>query len=280
MPKRGAATKIKCTVQEVHNSPPLPFHTTTPSTPSQPPITEQPRSCCNYRRWLFCLSCIGFVGFILYWNMAIVQEEMHSQCMPLDTAINLKPGCLQGSWFQVARLRNGYPNTPHGCDGAMVRMDYKGGEYRLTLRCADRNGLLVKRAWSVKPNAVDNNCKFDWHFPGSVTPHNIWVVETGISNEYVVLASPDLSFAWVLSRASRMDNQQLDNILKRLSRYCFSIKAFARLSANPICRKLSNDNFVPGAKCAACAAENVLASPNDPLASLYRPEGGDSVLPF
>jgi len=127
-----------------------------------------------------------------------------------------------GRWYEVARLPNRYQNH---CAGDVI-VDYSlrnDGKMALRNQCRTTDGKTdVSHAVGHVVKQAQLKVVFLWPFQV-----DYWVIDLDPEYRWAVVADPDRSKLWILSRTQQLDPDTYQGILKRIAEQGFEASRIA-----------------------------------------------------
>ena len=127
-----------------------------------------------------------------------------------------------GKWYEIAL----YPNWfEKGCFRSTAYYEQlKDGQIKVTNQCR-MNGpegeLNEAIGIATIPNIKTNaklSVQFFWPFKG-----DYWIIDLDKDYQYSIVSEPNRQYLWILSRSPIIDDQTLETLMTRISRYGFDL---------------------------------------------------------
>lgn len=139
---------------------------------------------------------------------------------PLETVPKVDLNRYAGKWFEIARYPFYFQNK---CADSTAEYTLReDGRIDVVNRCRvcgteDKFKESRAIAWSVDPQTNSKlKVRFFWPFSG-----DYWIIDLDDNYEYAVVSGPKRKYLWILARAPRLNKEQSDKILSRLTEMGF-----------------------------------------------------------
>jgi apolipoprotein D and lipocalin family protein len=127
-----------------------------------------------------------------------------------------------GKWYEIAL----YPNWfEKGCYRSTAFYELlKEGQIKVTNQCRmyGSDGELNEAIGiATIPNSQTNaklKVQFFWPFKG-----DYWIIDLDKDYQYSIVSEPNRQYLWILSRSPIIDDQTLETLMTRISRYGFDL---------------------------------------------------------
>ena len=154
-----------------------------------------------------------------------------SQAKPSSSKLVRAPSIditrMKGDWFIPARIP--------------TRIDREASDMKAHIEVSKDHSLAIKWRFKKTPSAETDT---EWNItatPGTLSESTIWMISpfwplkftyqiTEFSGDYswVILASPDRRYLWILSKNENIDPPLMDALMDRLAKSEFDVSAILR----------------------------------------------------
>jgi len=153
---------------------------------------------------------------------------------PLEVVPSIDLAKYAGTWYEIARLPNGFQKK---CTGNVIAtyVLQEDGTIKVTNRCSTQDGTVAEAEGKAKIAEEDGpNTKLKVKFAPAVLSFlpfvwgDYWIIELGARYEYAVVGEPQRKYLWILSRTPTMDEQLIREILDRTGAKGFDVGKVVR----------------------------------------------------
>lgn len=136
---------------------------------------------------------------------------------PLDTVKKVELDKYLGTWYEIAR----YPNSfEEGCSDVTANYALKDdGDIKVTNTCVkegkENDAIGVAYATNVENTKL--KVSFFRPFYG-----DYWIIMLGEDYSYAVVGNPSREYLWILARTSKLPQDVVDMIVKKLPSFGYS----------------------------------------------------------
>jgi len=153
---------------------------------------------------------------------------------PLEVVPSIDLSRYVGTWYEIARLPNGFQKK---CAGNVIAtytlMD--DGTIKVVNRCRKEDGTTTEAEGKAKVSDESGpNTKLKVRFAPAILSFlpfvwgDYWIIELGAGYEYAVVGEPKREYMWILSRTPTMDEGLIQNILARTGEKGFDVSKVIR----------------------------------------------------
>lgn len=174
------------------------------------------------------------ICLILMVNISVPIKAQDKSKQPLEVVPSVDLARYCGTWFEIARLPNGFQTK---CAGDVVATYtlLDDGKIKVVNRCRKEDGEVTEAEGRAKRASDDEpNSKLKVRFAPAILSFlpfvwgNYWVLEIDTAYTYAVIGEPDREYLWILSRTPKMDENILQGILNRMREKGFNVGKIMR----------------------------------------------------
>jgi apolipoprotein D and lipocalin family protein len=164
----------------------------------------------------------------------IVTSAQDKSKQPLEVVPSVDLVRYCGSWYEIARLPNGFQEK---CAGDVIATYtlLNDGQIKVVNRCRKEDGEITEAEGRAKRASDDGpNSKLKVRFAPSILSFlpfvwgNYWILELDAAYTYAVVGEPNREYLWILSRSPRMDENIIQGILDRMKEKGFDVSKVIR----------------------------------------------------
>ena len=181
---------------------------------------------------------LQFFPLLILWNVQIVSsQENHMNQLEVVPSVDLHR--YVGTWYEVARLPNKFQNDCAGNVTATYEL-LESGEIKVINRCQQHDGDSSKAEGLARLASEEGPySKLKVRFAPaflSFLPFvwgNYWIIDLSPDYSYAVIGEPDRKYLWVLARTPRLEENLFQEILGRVRKQGYDLKALIRTKQSP-----------------------------------------------
>ncbi len=181
-------------------------------------------------RLLVALSCVSGLSTLSSAHAAdAITESQASFREPPATVAALDVPRYMGIWYEIAKFPNRFQKQCVGHARAEYALQ-SNGRVKVINRCKLENGETSEAIGVARQTGPATSPKFEVRFAPawlSFIPAvwgDYWVIDLDPAYRLVAVSEPDREFLWVLSRTPKVEQQDYEELLKRLSRKGFDVQ--------------------------------------------------------
>ena len=153
----------------------------------------------------------------------------------LQTVESMDPAQYVGVWYEISSIPQFF-SAGCNCTQAEYQIRANGTvNVKNTCNLFSPTGLLNKISGTATIVEGSNNAKLNVSFfgnPTNSTVGNYWIVELASDYSYSVVGDPLFSTLFILSRSRTMPQEQIDEILARMSALGFDVSKVKKTNQN------------------------------------------------
>jgi apolipoprotein D and lipocalin family protein len=177
-------------------------------------------------KFIICLLSVVII------SASLKAQDKSKQPLEVVPSVDLARYC--GTWYEIARLPNGFQTK---CAGDVVATYtlLDDGQIKVVNRCRKEDGEVTEAEGRAKRASDDEpNSKLKVRFAPAILSFlpfvwgNYWILEIDTAYTYAVIGEPDREYLWILSRTPKMDKNILQGILGRMKEKGFDVEKIMR----------------------------------------------------
>lgn len=142
---------------------------------------------------------------------------------PLEVVPSVDLSRYAGTWFEIARLPNGFQKNCAGEVSATYTLLDKG-ELKVLNQCHKKNGDVQQVEGKARPSGKDKpNSMLKVRFAPSLFSFapfvwgDYWIIDLAPDYTYAVVGAPDRKYLWILSRYAKMDEETYQKLISKIA---------------------------------------------------------------
>lgn len=154
-------------------------------------------------------------------------QDRSDQPLEVVGSVDLKR--YQGTWYEIARLPNGFQKKCAGDVSATYTL-LDDGQIKVVNRCLTESGKVTEVEGRAKLAGDElPNSKLKVRFAPRILSFlpfvwgNYWIIELDSAYTHAVIGEPDREYLWILSRTPKMDENVMEGILVRMKEKGFDV---------------------------------------------------------
>jgi apolipoprotein D and lipocalin family protein len=156
-------------------------------------------------------------------SSAALPEAYGQNRQPLEVVPSVDLSRYAGTWFEIARIPNGFQKDCAGEVTATYTVLDKG-EIKVLNQCRKKNGNVQQVEGKARPSGKDKpNTKMKVRFAPSLFSFapfvwgDYWIIDLAADYSYAVVGEPDRKYLWILSRYAKMDEETYKKIIGKIA---------------------------------------------------------------
>jgi apolipoprotein D and lipocalin family protein len=166
-------------------------------------------------------------------SITVRAQDKSKQPLEVVPSVDLARYC--GTWYEIARLPNGFQKKCAGDVTATYTL-LDDGQIKVVNRCRQEDGELTEAKGRAKRASDDEpNSKLKVRFAPAILSFlpfvwgNYWILELDTAYTYAVVGEPDREYLWILARSPKMDESTIQGILDRMKAKGFDVAKMLRI---------------------------------------------------
>jgi apolipoprotein D and lipocalin family protein len=161
--------------------------------------------------------------------LVLFSSLMFAQQNPPTTVKYVDLKKYVGLWYEVAKIPNSFQDQCVKGTTAKYTLT-KDGEIYVTNSCIDEDGELDAADGVVRVVDKKSNAKLEVSFVSFLgwRPFwgDYWIIGLDDNYQWAIVGTPNRKYGWVLSRASKLENETMDKIFQILKDQGYDPKKF------------------------------------------------------
>ena len=175
-----------------------------------------------------------FLVALVMISAAPLTEAYGQSQKPLESVPSVDLSRYAGTWFEIARLPNGFQKDCAGEVSATYTLLDKG-ELKVLNQCRKKNGNVQQVEGKARPSGKDKpNSQLKVRFAPaflSFAPFvwgDYWIIDLAPDYTYAVVGAPDRKYLWILSRYAKMDEETYQRLITKIASQGFDTSKIVR----------------------------------------------------
>ena len=177
------------------------------------------------------MRILFFMLLIIMTTMALPQNKPEEK---LEAVTYVDLARYIGTWYEIARLPNGFQKKCVSDVTANYTIQ-DDGQIKVVNRCRCEDGTFTEAEGRARKASSDGpNSKLEVRFAPaflSFLPFvwgKYWIIDLAEDYSYAIIGEPSREYLWILGRSSKMDEQQLNEIIERIKTKGFDVSKLIR----------------------------------------------------
>lgn len=172
-------------------------------------------------------ACLILLSLIM--NSKIISQELNSEKSEPVTVNSVDLQKYTGLWYEIAKIPNSFQRSC-ACNTTATYKIREDGRIDVINRCTEKDGSVNEAKGIAKVADTKTNSKlkvsFVRIFGFSLFWGDYWIIGLDKDYRYALVGSPDRKYGWILSRTSKLSQDDLNYIFGILRNQGYNPKDF------------------------------------------------------